>query len=218
MVMKADEKECPFCAEVIKEKAIKCRHCGANVSQSIRDNDSDEFYLQNQFLEEFGPYTSVQILKMLHTEKIAFDTIISDRNKQYKNQVREWLIHNKVIPTYGAIRDRFILLLCFSPLLLLFPIITDGPTSSSTSNTFFILCLVNIFLCELDRTKLNKQCVIFEIPQHYVLIFPLYLIYRGLKAKEIYDISIAKSQEYIFLYLEIALIPATIIFLYYYIH
>jgi predicted RNA-binding Zn-ribbon protein involved in translation (DUF1610 family) len=27
-----DVKECPFCAEVIKRKAIKCKHCGADLA------------------------------------------------------------------------------------------------------------------------------------------------------------------------------------------
>lgn len=26
-----DTKECPFCAEIIKKKAIKCKHCGADI-------------------------------------------------------------------------------------------------------------------------------------------------------------------------------------------
>jgi len=26
--MKADEKECPDCAEIIKAKARRCKHCG----------------------------------------------------------------------------------------------------------------------------------------------------------------------------------------------
>ena len=31
IVIKSDDKDCPFCAEKIKVKAIKCKHCGADL-------------------------------------------------------------------------------------------------------------------------------------------------------------------------------------------
>lgn len=33
--MNTDEKECPYCAEVIKLKAIKCRHCRAELNTTV---------------------------------------------------------------------------------------------------------------------------------------------------------------------------------------
>ena len=38
---KKDTKICPFCAEMIKRKAIVCKHCGRDIPTDILDNDSE---------------------------------------------------------------------------------------------------------------------------------------------------------------------------------
>jgi len=56
--VKAEEKEmiafdgmkkCPFCAEMIKAEAIKCKHCGSDLSENNQNRTptkSDEEYLK----------------------------------------------------------------------------------------------------------------------------------------------------------------------------
>lgn len=43
--LNSDEKECPFCAEVIKNKAILCKHCGKDIPP---DNAIEEKHTPNQ--------------------------------------------------------------------------------------------------------------------------------------------------------------------------
>lgn len=37
----SDEKDCPFCAEKVKKKAIKCKHCGADLPKDASNSIND---------------------------------------------------------------------------------------------------------------------------------------------------------------------------------
>ncbi|MCR2796199.1 zinc ribbon domain-containing protein [Enterobacter kobei] len=39
-------KKCPFCAEIIKSEAIKCKHCGSDLAADSPPVKTDEEYLE----------------------------------------------------------------------------------------------------------------------------------------------------------------------------
>lgn len=37
--LKAGDRKCPFCAELVKREAVKCRHCGSDLTKAVDSRD-----------------------------------------------------------------------------------------------------------------------------------------------------------------------------------
>lgn len=89
LFMEADEKECPFCAEVIKAKAVVCKHCKSELSniqpsgpQGVR-LASDSFPNQTELC---GPVTAQQVEEQIKALG-DFDKFFTRKEMKYLPEV-----------------------------------------------------------------------------------------------------------------------------------
>lgn len=49
---KGDRKKCPYCKELIKRKAIKCKHCGSMLNKKESSESTQDSPVQHMDFEE----------------------------------------------------------------------------------------------------------------------------------------------------------------------
>lgn len=86
--MNSDEKQCPYCSEVIKSSAVKCKHCGSDLVENNQENQGSSNISYNSklfrytILIAFGLF----ILTISNPPKSSFVSHVESKVMTYANQ------------------------------------------------------------------------------------------------------------------------------------
>jgi hypothetical protein len=74
--MNSDEKQCPYCAELIKLNAIKCKHCGSDINEYAQESQNQEL------ISSFASFNLYRIVKVVLFVAITSIILISSNPKK----------------------------------------------------------------------------------------------------------------------------------------
>ena len=74
-----NEKECPFCAEVIKKKAVKCRFCGSDLNaEKTKPKPKRKAAKKNQRLQkkqQRGPFMMTKLVIIINAHPVVLEML-----------------------------------------------------------------------------------------------------------------------------------------------
>ena len=163
--MNEDEKECPYCKEIIKKDAIKCKHCGEFLS------DKRENYSQNKIEATDVNHKWKERFKAV--ELICVDGKWWQGRQDYKNKTlkERWKISNALYKDFGSIfaafffgtlyylfKGMWLKAIIYSIILMIFCFIIESIVPSLTKCTYFIPIFAVLAPYDYYRLKvLGKQ-------------------------------------------------------------
>jgi hypothetical protein len=174
--MNSDEKNCPFCGELIKVVAIKCKHCKSDLVPNLT--------------------SVVDEKKSFHNENFNK----ADNFIEYKYEL---IPHGFIVSLILFILVGVFIQITVS--LGIFESSTSSSTMTPSGRfafneiyngigwTFFYL-LVNTLLCQLDFYNLRKCGIYLKLGFISTFIVPIYLYFRGTELNKIYSLGWGKSQ------------------------
>lgn len=92
--MNTDEKLCPYCGELIKKIAIKCKHCHSSLVEHAQIKpQKDEYFYRYGGSGRNGPFTIDEIRELYKNEKISSSVFISKNDTDSWDVITDYLIH-----------------------------------------------------------------------------------------------------------------------------
>ena len=168
--MHPEDKNCPYCGEIIKSIAIKCKHC-----KSELNNHSPLVEDKNLLTSEI--LNRNEITKVLKYELIPHGFVVFIISFSIIGDFVKLIVTESIFETgkTGYAYDEIY----------------------NSSNWILLYSAVNLIFSILDFYNLKKLGIQVKYGLIAALLFsPVYLYFRGNKLNEIYELGWVKSQSF----------------------
>jgi hypothetical protein len=182
--MNSDEKDCPFCGELIKAVAIKCKHCKSDLDANVTSLVDEKNSFHNENFNKADTFNKYKYELIPH-EFIVFLILFMLLGIFIQIPVSLYIFDSG---EYNYTFDK----------------IYYG------NGWMYFYGIVNLLFCQLDFYNLRKFGIHIKFGFISSFIVPVYLYLRGTELNKIYSLGWGKSQLFFIAWIIIFIISIPI--------